>query len=325
MKSDTATSQCVLSNTRITGKTKTNLDDLIIAKVETPITFAIILAGFYVALLRLEISAGFNKGLTNVYHILVILNITWLVARIIEGLINEYLVPFGEKSGKMDDQVMRLLRRTVNAVIWIFGIVMALGNVGINIGAIITGLGIGGIAFALAAQDTIKNIFAGIVIFIDRPFRLGDEVKIDSGVSGSIEDIGLRSVRIRTYDKKLVVISCSKVVDSVIENTTLEPARRITLPLGLTYQTSPEKMQLALDLLKKMPDLIPEILPNVSAYFTSYGDYALNITFVYFIRKKASIVDTQSKVNLMILSKFNENSLDFAYPTTVIIKDDEKK
>ncbi len=302
---------------KITQRTKTNLDDIIIDKVESPIALAIMLAGIYVALIRLHLSGGFDKLLNNAYQIFIILNATWIIARVVDGIVKEYLMPLTEKTSKVDDNVVRILKRTVSAIIWIFGIVLALGNIGINIGAIITGLGIGGVAFALAAQDTIKNIFAGVVIFMDRPFRLGDSIRIDNN-QGVVEDIGLRSVRIRTYDKKLLTISSSKVIDSVIENISKEPARRIVLPLGLTYDTSPDQMMLALELLKNLPASISEIKSEVHAFFTGYGDSSLNITFIYFIRKGANIMDVQSKVNLAILSLFNEKKLNFAFPTTTV-------
>jgi MscS family membrane protein len=257
-----------------------------------------------------------DKILQNVYQIAIILGITWIVVNVLNGVIRKVLSSHPERSAKIDDNVIHILTRTVSGIIWALGVVMALSNVGINVGGIIAGLGIGGVAFALASQDTIKNIFAGVVIFIDRPFRLGDNIRIDSN-TGIVEDIGLRSVRIRTPDKKLVIISSSKAIDSVIENISQEPARRITLLLGLTYDTTPEKMNLALSLLRDLPTSIRAIKGS-TPYFTNYGDSALTITFIYFIRKGEDIMETQSKVNLAILTQFNENKLNFAFPTQTI-------
>ena len=300
---------------RLTKKTETKLDDLILANIEGPVALAIVLAGIWFAINRLHLSPKIDGFVNDAYQILIIINVTWAFARVIDAIINEYLLPYSEK--RVDDHVVRVLQKTIKVVIWIFGIVVALGNIGINIAAIITGLGIGGIAFALAAQDTIKNIIAGFILFVDRPFRLGERIKIDS-YDGFVEDLGLRSVRIRTLDKRLLTVPSSKVVDSVIENITVEPSRRVVLQLGLTYNTNTEQMSLALELLKNLPSLIEDIETEVFAYFTSYGDFALNIKFIYYIKKQADIIETESKVNLKILSLFNENKLNFAYPTTTV-------
>jgi MscS family membrane protein len=302
---------------KIAKKTNTRLDDLLLNKIGSPIALAIILGGIWFAIIRLHFNPKFDEILTDVYKISVILNVTWIFSRITNSLIKEFLVPYSEKKETVDDHVIKVLQKTINVIIWIFGIVVALGNVGINIAAIITGLGIGGIAFALAAQDTIKNIFAGIIIFIDRPFRLGDRIKLDH-FDGFVEDIGLRSVRIRTLDKRLLTISSSKVIDSVVENVTVEPAHQVVLSLNLTYCTTPEQMTQALELLKQLPSSVPEIEKDVAAFFSGYGDSSLNIKLFYNIRKEMDISEVESKMNLIILSLFNKNGLKFAYPTSTV-------
>ena len=135
---------------------------------------------------------------------------------------------------------------------------MALKNAGVDVGTLIASLGIGGLAFALAAQDTIKNIFGGITIFTDRPFRIGDRIKVD-GFDGIIEDIGVRSTRLRTLDRCLVTIPNYKIVEASVENVSEEPMRRIVSKLGLTYSTTPEKMKEAIDILKNMPKTVKGI------------------------------------------------------------------
>jgi MscS family membrane protein len=285
--------------------------------LKSPIALAVILLGIWFAINRLHLSVKIDDGLNKAYQIFVILNITWVVSRVLNAFIQEYLVPYKEKKEKIDEHIVKIIQKTINTVVWIFGIVISLGNVGINIGALVAGLGIGGIAFALAAQDTIKNIFAGVIIFIDRPFKLGERIKIEN-IDGFVEDIGLRSVRIRTLDKRLLTISSSRVIDSVVENVTQEPARRIILQLGLVYNTTPDEMKKALDILKSLPSSINGIEKDVFAFFNSYGDFSLNIKFIYYIKKNADIFETESEVNLKILQVFNQNNLKFAYPTSTL-------
>ena len=306
---------------KLTKKTKSNLDDVLFEKIEKPVAYAVVIFGLWAALKHLKFGGKVDDYLNDAYKILVIINATWLISRAINGLIREYMQRSADKksgSDKFDNSVIHTLNKVVGGFIWIFGIVIALGHIGVNIGALITGLGIGGVAFALASQDTIKNIFAGVVLFVDRPFRIGDRIKIDA-YDGVVEDVGIRSVRIRTLDKRLITMSCSRVADAVIENVSSEPMRRVILLLNLTYDTTPEKMQLALDLLKNMPEVVPEIKHDISAYFNNYIDFALQITFIYYIRKNVHVLDTQSKVNLKILSLFNENGLEFAFPTQTVI------
>jgi MscS family membrane protein len=213
---------------------------------------------------------------------------------------------------------MSIIRKTAITVIWALGIVMALNNVGVNVGTLIAGLGIGGLAFALAAQDTIKNIFGGITIFTDRPFRIGDRVKVDK-YDGFIEDIGIRSTRIRTLEKRVVTIPNYKMVDAPIENVSEEPMRRVLLKLGLTYKTTPDKMNEAMIILRDIPNRVKNIDPDeITVAFTDFTEFALVITFIYFLSKNADVTETPSRVNSEILRAFNEAGLEFAFPTQTI-------
>lgn len=306
---------------KLVDKTKTNIDNVLLTKIDKPFACIIIISGIWIALKYLSFLEKTEQYINDSCNILIIINITWLISRIVNGIVSEYIQRSIDKKGdsnKLDNSVIHTLNKIISAAIWIFGIVIALGQVGVNIGALIAGLGIGGVALALASQDTIKNIFAGVVLFVDRPFSIGDRIKIDA-FDGVVEDIGIRSVRIRTLNKRLITMSCSKVADSVIENISNEPVSRIVLSLGLTYDTTPQKMQLALDLLKQIPDSVPEIKHEISVYFNNYGEFALNVTFIYYIKKNSDFFDTQSKVNLKILSLFNENNLKFAFPTNTVI------
>lgn len=304
---------------KLTVKTKSNLDDIIIDMLEEPMVAAIILAGFWFGITRLELSPSVDTTVSLIYKIVVVLNITWFAARLVNSLIREYLIPLSEKdTNNLDEHIISLIQKVLTGVIWVFGGIMALNNAGVDVGALIAGLGIGGLAFALAAQDTVKNIFGGFTIFTDKPFRIGDIVNVD-GLTGSIEDIGMRSIRLRTLAGRLVSIPNYKMVDSNVENITLEPSRRVELNLGLTYQTSPEKMELALSILKNMHQDLEYLEEKRQVFFSSYGDYSLKLACFYFIKKEADIFESQSRTNLYILKKFNENKIEFAYPTQTLI------
>lgn len=305
---------------KFTDKTNNRLDDILFQMLEAPVLFGIMLFAIWVAAKRLDLNAGFENVIAKSFQILIVLNITWFVARLINAIIEEYWVPKtgDNKYKKLDTHLISIIRRTILAVIWALGGVMALNNIGVDVRALLGTLGIGGLAFALAAQDTIKNIFGGITIFTDRPFRIGDRIKVDK-FEGFVEDIGIRSTRIRTLEKRLVTIPNFKMVDAPIENISEEPMRRVLLKLGLTYNTSPEKMNEAMAILKNIPQKIKTVdTKDIVVAFTDFTDFALVITFVYFIKKQADVMETPSLVNSEILGAFNKSGIRFAYPTQTI-------
>ena len=185
-------------------------------------------------------------------------------------------------------------------------------------GAVIAGLGIGGLAFALAAQDTIKNFFGGIMIFADKPFALGDRIQIGD-IDGWVREIGIRSTRVETLAGRIVTVPNSMFSDDAVENVDIEPTRKVKLGLGLTYDTTADQMEGALALLKKIANDHKDIIDDdIFMGFDSFGDFALGITFIYFIRKDADIFETQTKMNLAILRQFGEHKLDMAFPTQTV-------
>lgn len=303
---------------KITAKTKTKIDDILLEQFKSPFIFGVMLGSIWGALVRLELPEKMDVAIGNIYTILVVINITWAVSRLVGTIVREYLVPYAQREdSKVDTHMSSILQRTFNYVIWGIGIVLALHNVGVEVGTLLAGLGIGGVAFALAAQDTIKNLFGGITLFVDRPFRIGDRIKIDN-VDGFVMDIGLRSLRIKTLDNRMITIPNYKVVDSTLENVTSEPNRRVMTTLGLTYDTTPEKLELSMTILRNIPTAISDICKDVDVCFTEYGDFSLQVLFIYYIKKDKDIYKTRSKVNMEILRQFNANGLEFAFPTQTL-------
>ncbi|MDU1890351.1 MAG: mechanosensitive ion channel family protein [Dysgonomonas sp.] len=302
----------------LTRKTSTHLDDIIYDSIESPILFGIMLVGIWIAIHRLVYPDSFVHAVDSAYKILIILNITWLFARLVSNLLEVY---WGNKSHTQ--RMMPVVRRSLLVVVWIIGLVMALSNVGVNIGALLGTLGIGGIAFALAAQDTVKNIFGAFTLLTDKPFSIGDTVRIDN-FEGTIIDIGVRSTRMRDYDKRVITFPNYKVADAYVINITMEPMRRVVTKIGLTYNTTPENMNNAMSILRNIPSKVQYVSSNdLIANFSDFTDSALVITFIYFIEKEGDIGKVTSDVNMEILTSFNQTGLDFAFPTqTVYIEND---
>ena len=304
-------------------RTPNHLDNVIYYSLESPIKFAAMLLGIWIAIHRLVYPDNFVKAIDNAYRILIVLDITWVFARLIGGLLEIYL---RKDSTGQTHKMMPIIKRTALVLVWIIGIVMALSNIGVNISALLGTLGIGGIAFALAAQDTVKNIFGAFTIFTDKPFNIGDTIRVDS-FEGTVVDVGVRSTKIMNYDKRIITFPNYKITDSNIINISSEPMRRVVLNLGLTYDTTPDKMKEALNILKAIPERVENVSSNPSdttAVFTNYADSALVIMYIYFIEKQGDILGVTSNMNMEILSSFNKAGLEFAFPTqTVYIQKDE--
>jgi MscS family membrane protein len=303
---------------QITSRTKTNLDDIIVDKVEEPVIFGLVLGTSWWALNDLTFSDD-GSFIGHVFGFLTVINVTWLIARLSDALIEKYIVPMTEKTeSDLDDQLLPIFRKGLRIIIWVLGIVVGLNNAGYDVGAVIAGLGIGGLAFALAAQDTVKNFFGGIMIFADKPFKIGDRIQIGD-IDGFVKEIGIRSTRIETLAGRIVTVPNSMFSDDAVENVDLEPKRKITLNLGLTYDTKADQIEEGIAILreiaKEKQHLIDE---DVFISFNSFGDFSLGILFIYFIRKEADILETQTEMNLTILRRFNAHGLEMAFPTQTV-------
>ena len=305
---------------KATAKTKTGLDDLLVDQLEEPVVYGIGILGFYFAFNHLSFGENVDNFFMHVFTVTFILNVTWLLVRTLDSLIEEYVVPLVEKSeSDLDDQLMPIVRKLVKALLWILGIIIGLNNAGFDVAALIAGLGIGGLALALAAQDTVKNIFGGIMVYIDKPFRLQDRINVN-GHDGFVEEVGIRSTRIRTLQGRQITIPNGQFSDNAIENITREPSRKIVLNLGLTYETRPEGMEKAMEMLKEIAGNHDSVEGDVLVSFNSWGDFAMGILFIYYIKPDGDILQTQTDINMEILRRFNAEGLEFAYPTQTIYR-----
>lgn len=305
---------------KFASKTKNKYDDILFESLEAPVMWGVMLIALAAAFLRLDFPVKVHEMITKAFKILFSLDITWFFARLLTGILEKSSNDL-ENKRHLDRKFMPLVKRMLLIIIWIVGGTMALSNGGISVSSLLATLGIGGVAIALASQDTIKNILGGITIFSDKIFSIGDTVNIN-GVEGTVEDIGLRSTRIRTYEKRLVAIPNYKVTDASIVNISKEPRRRVVLKLGLTYDTTPEKMNEALQILRNIPGKIKEVdSKDLVANFTEFADSALVVTFIYFIKKQADIGATNSKVNFEILDSYNKAGLNFAFPSQTLYVD----
>ena len=307
---------------RLTSKTKTNLDDVLINKLEKPLTYLILILGYWISIHYLVFKEEVEIVLENAAYFLLVLDVTAILSRIVDALISEVIMPITEKSeSSFDNQLIPVIQKGVRSIIWVLGIIIGLDNIGFDITAMIAGLGIGGLALALAAQDSVKNIFAGIMIFLDKPFRIKDRIQVD-GFDGTVEEVGLRSTRLRTLEGRIVTIPNSRFTDNSVTNVTSQPTLKVKLNLGLTYDTDEVQMQKAIDILEDIVKDQEAITDDYAAGFNGFGDFSLNILFIYYVKPDSHWLDTQTLVNKEILRRFNKEGLEFAFPTQTILKKD---
>ena len=203
-------------------------------------------------------------------------------------------------------------------MVWGIGITFLLDNLGFKISTVVAGLGIGGIAVALAAQTILGDLFSYFIIFFDRPFEIGDFIIIDSYM-GNIEHIGIKTTRIRSLGGELLIFSNSDLTNSRIRNYKKMEKRRVVFSLGVTYQTNSEQ-------LKEIPGIIRTAIETLEgagfdrAHFASYGDFSLNFEVVYYVMSGdyGKYMDLQQEINLVIKEEFEKRGIEFAYPTQLL-------
>lgn len=301
-----------------TSRTKTRVDDIIVDRIEEPVVTLLIVTGIWFGLRLLVLPAAAEHAVANAYHILLALLIGWMLTRLFDAFNEEVLKPWAAKTeNDLDDQLLPIFSKGVKLIIWAMVIIIGLNNAGYDVGALLAGLGIGGLALAMAAKDTVSNIFGGFTIFSDQPFRINDRIKV-AGYDGTVKEIGVRSTRLITLEGREVAIPNAKFADAPVENISREPNRKVILNLGLTYDTTPEKMQLAMDTLKQIADTNGNTEEKTVIAFNAFGDFALNVLFVYYIKKDADIAGTQTAINMEILKQFNSHGLEFAFPTQTL-------
>ncbi len=303
---------------KATSKTKSDLDDVFFEMIERPIILAVVLAGFWYGIKHLTMPAGFSDFINRIFYIAITFDVSWLIVRLVDSLIQNYLAPLVEKTDSdLDDQLLPIIRKSLKATIWIIAAVVGLNNAGYNVGTIVAGLGLGGLAFAMAAKDSVANLFGGVTVFVDKPFKINDRIII-GGFDGTVKEIGIRSTRLKTLAGRMVTIPNKKFTDSFIENITSEPSRKVSFTLGLTYNASSDNMQRALDILGGIIKENNSTEETYYAGFTVFGAFSLDILFIYYITQGEDILGVQTDINKEILTKFNNENLEFAFPTQTI-------
>ena len=307
-------------------KTETTLDDLLIKGMEKSILPILYLVLFYLAVDSLSLPPGVDKGV----GVGAVILITFFVIRLITSTIKYVLATYVKRKTPAEEDADRRLRQIrgitliFNFIIWVVGFVFLLDNLGFEISAVIAGLGIGGIAIALAAQAILGDLFSYFVIFFDRPFEIGDFVNLGGEFVGTIEYIGIKTTRIRSLSGEQIVASNTDLTNSRVRNFKRMERRRVVFRLGVVYQTSAAHLEeipkVVRDIIEKKEDAVFD-----RGHFAAYGDFSLNFEFVYFVigSDYVKYMDTQQAINMEIYRTFEEKGIEFAYPTQTLFVNKE--
>lgn len=299
-------------------KSANKLDDLIVAVIEKPLVFLIFIIGLTIAFKTLTLSTSFEGTAGNIVKILIIIDIFWFVISFIDGLIVNFVTPVTAKSkSDLDDMLVPLIRKLVKTVLFLIAIIMIVDNFGYNITSLIAGLGIGGLAFALAAKDMLANLFGGVAIMTDKPFKLGDRIKV-GGYDGWIKEIGLRSTRMTTLDGFQMVVPNAIIANSILENVSKEKARKVKMVIGVEYATSIKKMEQAKKILEDVIKKNNYTKSESKVNFTEFADSSLNFLVIYWIKDLNNILETKHTVNMEIKKQFEKAKIEIAFPTTTV-------
>lgn len=258
-----------------------------------------------------------------------VIAVGWFIYRLIDVL-EHLLRQFTSKTDTLlDDQLVPMFRRAMRVFVVIVVFLFLAQNVfQWDIAALIAGLGIGGLALALAAKDLLANLFGSVTIFADRPFHMGDRIKL-GGFDGMVEEVGFRTTRIRTLDGNLVTVPNSVMVNEAVENISRRPSIKRVLEIGVTYDTPPAKLQRGVEIVEEMlearKDSFPEDYPP-RVYFSDFNASSLGIIVYYWFTPPDwwEYMAFNHGFNSELLRRFNEEGIEFAFPTqTVYVKKDQ--
>jgi len=307
-------------------RTKTRFDDLLIGLLSGPVKVVVFVLFLKIGLEVFDWGRVVNNILDKGLKIVVAATITYAVLKLIDLLMGYWKErATAETDRAFDEQLFPIIRKTLKVFVTVVAALVTSQNLGFDITAAIAGLSVGGLALGLAAQDTVANLFGAVAIFIDKPFRIGDRIQLES-VDGMVETIGLRSTRLRNLDGHLITIPNKTMGNATITNITRRPNIKTVMNIGITYDTPTEKVNRALQILKEVYKDHPQTFDCLIS-FNKFADSALNIQVVHWWNStdyKEYLIGLQG-MNLALKERFDKEGISFAFPTqTLYVKQDSE-
>lgn len=305
-------------------KTKTTFDDLVLDLLNGPIKIVAFVIFLRIGLDVFDWPELVQNALTKGFAVIVAVSITYMLLKFIDLVMSYWRQRArAEADRAFDEQLFPIIRKTLKVFVIVVAALVTLDNIGINVTAAIASLSIGGLAVGLAAQDTLGNLFGAVSVFVDKPFRIGDRVKLDN-VDGIVESIGLRSTRVRNLDGHLITVPNKTMGNATITNITRRPNIKTVMNISITYDTPAEKVKRALAILS---DIYKghAMTHDVWISFDKFADSSLNILVIHWWNSTVykDYLAGMQEMNLAIKERFDAEQISFAFPTrTLYVKQD---
>jgi len=300
---------------KFTSKTKTDIDDKLFERSSRPLTLLAILLALKVTLGELTFSEQIVSVLTNMIYSIIVVVLALLLYIIIDVVLMGLLKQAASKTkSNIDDSILSLFRSIMYIGLVVISFLYILSLWGVEITPLLAGLGIAGLAVALALQPILSNIFSGAAIVLDGTVRVGDLIYLDADTRGKIEKVGLRATRIKTFDNEYIIIPNNKLSDSNIQNLAQpEPKSRAMVPFGVAYGSDVDKVKkLVINEIKKIPHVEKD--PEIVVRFTEMADSSLNFKAYYYVDSFENRVGTIDEANTRIYNTLNKAGIEIPFP-----------
>ncbi len=300
-------------------KTANDLDDALIEVFSDIKPAFYLIIAVYLGYSVLKFPALVDKVVLTIILILVVYEVIQALQKLIDYILTKYAARMDNGRSRGSKSMVKAAGVVIKIILWLFGIILVLSNLGIDVTSLLAGLGIGGIAIALAVQNILGDVFSSFMIYIDQPFKIGDFIIIGTD-SGTVEKIGLKTTRIRTLQGEELIVSNQELSGARIQNFKRMKKRRVAVDLGVIYGTAEQKLKL-------IPQITEQIVRKQSAaefdrcHFKTYGDFSLIYELVYHVDSPDynQYMDVNQEINLAIYTAFKKAKIEFAYPTQTVI------
>ena len=309
---------------RLTSFTSSDLDDRVLQRVIPYVSRLFMVTGIYLAIRSLPLHEKLVLVASGIIFVILVVMVCNLIYHVLDELIKWYVASQQESAGAViSRQMMPIAEKIVSLLLMGAALVVVLKHFNYDIFSLVTALGIGSLAIGLAAKDTLAHMISGFTIMLDRPFRIGDRILLVGGQIGDVEDIGLRSTKIKTLDNQLLVIPNSDLCNSMLTNLAF-PSSRVKgrINLGVAYGSDVEQVKaLLVATALEAETLLQDPLPE--AFFVSFGDSALNMSLFFWIEDYSTLLVATDQVNSLIIKRFREQNIEIPFPVRTVIM--EKK
>lgn len=301
----------------IAKKTKTHLDNRLIRASSKPIGFLIIIIGlqYLVNAFSPFFSANMNKHIDGIFYLFIVIAISIWLMRLLAQFFQWYAEEIAIRTeSNVDNEFIPLIVRLVKIVIGIITLIIILKHFNQDVQSLVVSLGVGSLALALAAQETLSNMIAGFVIMTDRPFRVGDRIELSDGKVGDVYQIGLRSTKLMTFDNNLVIVPNAEIVkERVVNRSYPDPLMRVKIDVGVSYQSNPEQIKRVLiDTFKDHPKILDN--PEPKTYFLEFGDSSLNFMAIGYVENWKEQFTVADELRCEIIRRFRSEGIEIPFP-----------